>query len=70
MIDASEVVEGADSLSDIQCSGCKMIPLTLNIKECSRCKAIVCINCYHKIKRRTHDDFMEDPDDDSLNLAI
>ena len=63
MIDASEIVEGRELLVDLQCFGCKKIPLSLNIKECKSCKAIICLNCLYKIRRRINDEIMEESDD-------
>ena len=46
MIDPQDVVEGKEFIDKVLCKGCNKIALRLDIKECSKCKMIICENCY------------------------
>ena len=69
MIDASEVIEGKELLVDLQCVGCKKIPLSLSTKQCKNCHSIVCLTCLFKIRRRISDEIMEESDDWSIHAG-
>ena len=46
MIDPNELVEGAEYLYMVLCKGCNKIASRLNVKECIKCKSIICEKCY------------------------
>ena len=57
MIDPKDVVRGLEYLSHVLCAGCGRIPLKLNLKECDKCRSIICDDCFHKGKSANEDLF-------------
>ena len=55
MINPDEVVEGRQYLNAVLCKACNMIPSKLNIKECSKCKSIICDKCMCHAKSKVDD---------------
>ena len=59
MINATDVVVGKEFIKDVQCGICAKIATTVDIKECSLCKTIICDQCVILEKISLEDKFLD-----------